>query len=252
MKAVTWHGRRDVRVDDVPDPTIKEPTDAIIRVTSTGICGSDLHLYEVLGPFIDEGDILGHEPMGVVEAVGSEVTDIETGDRVVIPFNISCGHCCMCDHGLQSQCETTQVREHGTRRRALRLHQALRPGPRRPGRVPPGAPGPVRPDQGAATARRTTGSCSCPTCCPPRGRPWSTRTCPEDGSVAVLGLGPIGQMCVRIAQHRGAGKVVRHRSRARAAGAGGAPRHRGRSTSTTDDDLGGCSAIAPAAAARTR
>ena len=114
MKALTFHGRRDVRIDDVPDPTIKEPNDAIIRVTSSGLCGSDLHLYEVLGPFIGEGDILGHEPMGVVEAVGSEVTHIAAGDRVVIPFNISCGHCWMCGNGLQSQCETTQVREQGT------------------------------------------------------------------------------------------------------------------------------------------
>ena len=114
MKALTFHGRRDVRIDDVPDPTIKEPNDAIIRVTSSGLCGSDLHLYEVLGPFIGEGDILGHEPMGVVEAVGSAITDIAVGDRVVIPFNISCGHCWMCGNGLQSQCETTQVREQGT------------------------------------------------------------------------------------------------------------------------------------------
>ena len=113
MKAVTWHGKRDVRVDEVPDPTIQEPTDAIVRITSSGICGSDLHLYEVLAPFLDEGDILGHEPMGVVEAVGSEVTHIAPGDRVVIPFNISCGHCFMCDQGLYSQCETTQVREQG-------------------------------------------------------------------------------------------------------------------------------------------
>src|SRR3954463_11198636 len=114
MKALTWHDKRDVRVDDVPDPILKEPTDAIVRVTSTGLCGSDLHLYEVLGPFIGEGDVLGHEPMGVVEEVGSEVTNISPGDRVVVPFNIACGHCWMCDHGLQSQCETTQVHEHGT------------------------------------------------------------------------------------------------------------------------------------------
>src|SRR5204862_525911 len=76
MKAVTWHGKRDVRVDDVPDPRIVEPTDAIVRVTSSGICGSDLHLYEVMGPFMGEGDVLGHEPMGIVEEVGPEVTDI--------------------------------------------------------------------------------------------------------------------------------------------------------------------------------
>ena len=87
MKAVAWHGTHDVRVDNVPDPKIEKPTDAIIRVTSSGICGSDLHLYEVLGPFIDAGDILGHEPMGIVEEVGAEVTQIKPGDRVVIPFN---------------------------------------------------------------------------------------------------------------------------------------------------------------------
>src|SRR3954469_1892212 len=107
MKALTFHGKRDVRVDNVPDPSIEEPTDAIIRVTSTAICGSDLHLYELFGPFIGEGDILGHEPMGVVEAVGSAVGNIAVGDRVVVPFNISCGSCWMCTNDLQSQCETT-------------------------------------------------------------------------------------------------------------------------------------------------
>src|SRR3954447_14889718 len=114
MRAVTWQGRRKVSVDTVPDPAIKEPTDAIIRVTSTNICGSDLHLYEVLGPFMAVGDVLGHEPMGIVEEVGSEVTAIKPGDRVVIPFQMSCGHCFMCNEKLFSQCETTQVTEHGT------------------------------------------------------------------------------------------------------------------------------------------
>ena len=108
MKAVTFDGRRDIRVDQIPDPAIEEPTDAIVRITSTAICGSDLHLYEVLGMFIDEGDILGHEPMGVVEEVGSAVTEFAPGDRVVVPFNIACGRCYMCEQGLQSQCETTQ------------------------------------------------------------------------------------------------------------------------------------------------
>ncbi len=108
MKALTWHGKRDVRVDNVPDPTIQEPTDAVIRVTSSGICGSDLHLYEVMSPFLEEGDILGHEPMGIVEEVGSEANGLQPGDRVVIPFQISCGHCFMCNTGLQTQCETTQ------------------------------------------------------------------------------------------------------------------------------------------------
>ena len=114
MKAVVWHGKRDVRVDNVPDPTIQEPTDAIVRITSTNICGSDLHLYEVLSPFMTEGDILGHEPMGIVEEVGSGLNgDLKVGDRVVMPFQISCGSCYMCDQQLFTQCETTQVREEG-------------------------------------------------------------------------------------------------------------------------------------------
>ena len=108
MKALTWQGKRSVSVGEVPDPVIQEPTDAIVRITSTAICGSDLHLYEVLGPYMHKGDVIGHEPMGIVEEVGSAVTNLQKGDRVVIPFNISCGHCYICRQGLQSQCETTQ------------------------------------------------------------------------------------------------------------------------------------------------
>src|SRR3954454_15473894 len=114
MKAVTWQGVHDMRVTDVPDARIEQPTDALIKVTSTGLCGSDLHLYETLAPFMEAGDVVGHEPMGVVEEVGSAVTNLRPGDRVVVPFNISCGSCFMCDEGLYSQCETTQVTEQGT------------------------------------------------------------------------------------------------------------------------------------------
>src|SRR5215212_9136219 len=113
MKALTWQGKRNVRVEEVPDPKIQHPTDAIVRITSSAICGSDLHLYEVLGPYLTPGDVLGHEPMGIVEEVGAEVTHIRPGDRVVIPFNISCGSCWMCSRGLFAQCETTQVKEQG-------------------------------------------------------------------------------------------------------------------------------------------
>src|SRR5580693_8319595 len=113
MRALTWHGNLDVRVTDVPDPRIQEPNDAIIAVTSTAICGSDLHLYGVLGPYLSPGDVLGHETMGVVTEVGADITNLVPGDRVVIPFNISCGHCWMCTRGLYAQCETTQVREQG-------------------------------------------------------------------------------------------------------------------------------------------
>ena len=107
MKAVTWQGRRDVRVESVPDPKIEQPTDAILEVTSTNICGSDLHLYEILGAFMNPGDILGHESMGIVREVGGQTGDLRVGDRVVIPFQISCGRCHMCDKQLYTQCETT-------------------------------------------------------------------------------------------------------------------------------------------------
>src|SRR3954468_17417234 len=108
MKAVTWQGHRDIRTEEVPDPRIEQPNDAIVRITSSGICGSDLHLYETLGPFMTEGDVLGHEPMGIVEEVGSAVNGadgLKPGDRVVMPFQISCGHCFMCDQQLYTQCE---------------------------------------------------------------------------------------------------------------------------------------------------
>ena len=114
MKAVTWHGKGDVRVDEVPDPVIQQPTDAIIRVTTTNICGSDLHLVEPLAPFMSVGDVMGHETMGEVVEVGAETGDLKIGDRVSIPFQISCGHCWMCDRGLYTQCETTQVRDQGS------------------------------------------------------------------------------------------------------------------------------------------
>ncbi|HET7783764.1 MAG TPA: alcohol dehydrogenase catalytic domain-containing protein, partial [Arthrobacter sp.] len=114
MKALTWQGKRSVSVEEVPDPVIQEPTDAIVRITSTAICGSDLHLYEVLGPYMHKGDVIGHEPMGIVEEVGSAVTNLRKGDRVVVPFNIACGRCYMCAQGLQSQCETTQVQSKGS------------------------------------------------------------------------------------------------------------------------------------------
>src|SRR5437763_9772045 len=104
MRAVVWHGKEDVRVDEVDDPTIEEPTDAIVRVTSTAICGSDLHLYGGKVIKMEEGDIIGHEPMGIVEEVGSGVPNLAPGDRVVVPFNISCGDCWLCSQGLYSQC----------------------------------------------------------------------------------------------------------------------------------------------------
>ena len=206
MRALTWHGKRDVRIDTVPDPTIEAPTDAIVRITSTGLCGSDLHLYELFGPFLDEGDILGHEPMGIVEAVGPEVTQIAPGDRVVIPFNISCGHCWMCTNALQSQCETTQVHEQGTGASLFgytKLYGQVAGGQAELLRVPQAQYGPIKVPEGPADDRFLYLSDVLPTA-------WQAvdyAAVPPGGTVAVLGLGPIGQMAARIAMHRGAGGV---------------------------------------------
>ncbi|TMR17923.1 glutathione-dependent formaldehyde dehydrogenase [Nonomuraea turkmeniaca] len=202
MKAVTWHGKRDVRVENMPDPSIKEPNDAVIKVTSTGICGSDLHLYEVLGPFMAEGDILGHEPMGIVEEVGPSISNIKPGDRVVIPFNISCGHCHMCGMELYAQCETTQVREQGTGAALFgytKLYGQVPGGQAEYLRVPEAQFGPIRVPTGPPDERFLYLSDVLPTA-------WQAveyAEIPDGGSVTVFGLGPIGQMSARIARHLG-------------------------------------------------
>jgi threonine dehydrogenase-like Zn-dependent dehydrogenase len=207
MKAVTWHGKRDVRVDSVPDPAIQEPTDAIVRMTTTGLCGSDLHLYEVLGPYMTEGDILGHEPMGIVEAVGADVEDLQVGDRVVVPFQIACGDCFMCDQQLYTQCETTQVRDQGCGAALFgytRLYGSVPGAQPEYLRVPYADVGPIKVPQGPADDRFVYLSDVLPTA-------WQAvayADVPEGGSVAVLGLGPIGAMASRIAMHRGAGQVI--------------------------------------------
>jgi threonine dehydrogenase-like Zn-dependent dehydrogenase len=207
LKALTWQGRRDVRVEAVPDPKIEKPTDAIIKVTSSGICGSDLHLYEVLGAFIDPGDVLGHEAMGIVEEVGSEVTQIRAGDRVVIPFNISCGHCYTCDRGLQSQCETTQVHEYGTGAALFgytKLYGQVPGGQAEYLRVPQAHYGPIKVPEGPPDDRFVYLSDVLPTA-------WQAieyADVPAGETVLVLGLGPIGEMCTRIAQHKGAAQVI--------------------------------------------
>jgi threonine dehydrogenase-like Zn-dependent dehydrogenase len=202
MKALTYHGRRDVRVETVPDPRVEEPTDVIVRITSSAICGSDLHLYEVMGAFLDEGDILGHEPMGVVEEVGTDVTALTRGDRVVVPFNISCGTCWMCSQGLHSQCETTQQREHD-RGAALfgytKLYGQVPGGQAEYLRVPFGNTLPIAVPEGPPDDRFLFLSDVLPTA-------WQAveyAAVPDGGTVLVLGLGPIGEMATRVAQHRG-------------------------------------------------
>ncbi|MFH8758123.1 alcohol dehydrogenase catalytic domain-containing protein [Streptomyces atroolivaceus] len=207
MRALTWHGRRDVRVETVPDPVIQHPTDIIVRVTSSGICGSDLHLYEVLGPYLTPGDILGHEPMGIVEETGREVTAVRPGDRVVVPFNVSCGDCFMCDQGLQSQCETTQVREYGSGAALFgytKLYGQVPGGQAELLRVPFGNTLPVKVPDGPPDDRFVYMSDVLPTA-------WQAveyAAVPPGGSLTVLGLGPIGDMAARIALHRGAGLVI--------------------------------------------
>ena len=107
MRAVTWQGNEKMEVRNVPDPTIQEPTDMIVRITATAICGSDLHLYHNGKPVMEEDYVVGHEPMGIVEEVGPGVKKVKKGDRVVIPFNIGCGECHFCTHEMESQCDNS-------------------------------------------------------------------------------------------------------------------------------------------------
>jgi threonine dehydrogenase-like Zn-dependent dehydrogenase len=207
MRALTWHGRRDVRVEEVPDPVLEHPTDAIIKVTSSAICGSDLHLYEVLGPFLAPGDVLGHEPMGIVEEVGSEVSHVKPGDRVVIPFNISCGSCWMCTRGLFAQCETTQNRAKGKGASLFgytELYGSIPGGQAEYLRVPQAHFGPIKVPDEHPDERFLFLSDILPTA-------WQAvkyADLPPDGTLAVLGLGPVGQFAARIGRHLGASRVI--------------------------------------------
>jgi threonine dehydrogenase-like Zn-dependent dehydrogenase len=207
MRAAVWHGRNDVRVENVPDPAIEESTDAIIRVTSSGLCGSDLHLYTVLAPFMTPGDILGHEPMGIVEAVGRDITDLKVGDRVVVPFNIACGHCFMCDSGLQSQCETTQVREYNCGAALFgytKLYGQVPGAQAELLRVPHADYGPIKVPDGTPDDRYLFLSDVLPTA-------WQAvqyASVPKDGSLVILGLGPIGDMTSRVARYLGIQDVI--------------------------------------------
>jgi threonine dehydrogenase-like Zn-dependent dehydrogenase len=105
MKALAWHGKNDIRCDSVPDPTIEDARDAIIKVTACAICGSDLHLFDGIMPTMEKGDVLGHETMGEVVEVGSQTKKLKVGDRVVVPFTIACGECFFCKNGFFSGCE---------------------------------------------------------------------------------------------------------------------------------------------------
>jgi len=207
VKAVTWQGRQDMRVEEVPDPTIEGPADAVVRVTSTGLCGSDLHLYDPLTPFMTPGDIVGHEAMGVVEEVGAGVQNLAVGDRVVVPFNLSCGSCWMCERRLYSQCETTQNRDQGTGASLFgysKLYGQVPGGQAEFVRVPFADFLPVRVPEGPPDERFLYLSDVLPTAW--QGVEYAA--VPEGGTLLGLGAGPIGDMAARIALDRGHRVIV--------------------------------------------
>jgi threonine dehydrogenase-like Zn-dependent dehydrogenase len=202
MKALTWQGTEKVSVEEVPDPRIEQPNDAIIKVTSAAICGSDLHLYKVLGAYLHPGDVLGHETMGIVEEVGPEAGDLKVGDRVVVPFNISCGHCWMCSRGLFAQCETTQVTEYGKGASLFGftdMYGAVPGGQAEYLRVPQAQFGPVKVPEGVSDERYLYVSDVLPT----SWQAFEYTGLTKGQTLAVFGLGPIGQMTARIAMHAG-------------------------------------------------
>jgi len=203
VRAVTWQGKHEVSVESVPDPTIQAPTDAIVRVTSTGICGSDLHLIEPLAAFMDRGDVMGHETMGVVVEVGGQTGELRVGDRVVVPFQIACGSCFMCTQLLPTQCETTQVRDQGTGAALFgysKLYGQVPGGQAEYLRVPQAQFTHIKVPEDLPDDRFVYLSDVLPTA-------WQGvryADVPDGGSLVVLGLGPIGDMACRIAQHQGA------------------------------------------------
>ena len=202
MKAVTWQGRQDMQVTEVPDPVVEQPSDVIVDITSTGLCGSDLHLYDPLTPFMTSGDIVGHEPMGIVREVGPAVETLQVGDRVVVPFNVSCGACWMCDRGLFSQCETTQNRDTGTGASLFgytKLYGRVPGGQAEMLRVPFGDTLPIKVPHGPPDDRFLFLSDVLPTA-------WQAveyADVAQGGTLLVVGVGPIGDMATRIALHRG-------------------------------------------------
>ena len=215
MKALTYHGSKDVRVETVPDPVLAEPDDVILRITATAICGSDLHIYRGKIPAMKEGDVLGHEFMGLVEEAGAGVTALRPGDRVVVPFTISCGTCFFCDRQLFSACETTNPG-----RGAILNKKDIRPGAGLfgyshlyggyPGgqaefvRVPKANVGPLRiPDSTLSDEQVLFLSDILPT-----GYQAVLNGEVQAGStVAIFGAGPVGLMAAACCQMLGASQV---------------------------------------------
>jgi threonine dehydrogenase-like Zn-dependent dehydrogenase len=202
MRALTWQGTGSVGVEDVPDPTIIEPTDVVIAVTSTAICGSDLHLLDVLGPFMHRHDVMGHEPMGIVIEVGSAVQNLRPGDRVVVPFVIACGHCYMCARGLTAQCETTQNRDQNAGASLYGYTELY-------GRVPGGQAERLRVPMADFNAMKINSDLSderylfLSDILPTAWQGVQYAAVPDGGTLVVMGLGPVGQFASRIGKHLG-------------------------------------------------
>lgn len=214
MKALVWHGKEDVRCDIVPDPTIEQPNDIIVRITATAICGSDLHLYDGLMPTMKSGDILGHEPMGIVEEVGSSVTKLKKGDRVVVPFTIACGKCWFCEQTLFSLCDNTNPNHEqaetamGHSPSGLFGYSHMLGG--YPGgqaqflRVPHADVGPIKIESELPDEKVLFLSDIYPT-----GYMAAENANIQPGdTVAVWGCGPVGQFVIRSAWMLGAGRVI--------------------------------------------
>jgi threonine dehydrogenase-like Zn-dependent dehydrogenase len=214
MRALCWHGTHDVRVEDVPDPTILNPHDAIVRITSTAICGSDLHLYDGFIPTMEEGDILGHEFMGEVVETGREVKKLKKGDRVVVPCTISCGQCFFCKRQLWSLCDNTNP---NARKNELlngfptaglfgysHLYGGYAGGQAEFARVPFADIGPLQIQDGLPDEKVLFLSDIFPT------GYMAAENCdiqPGD-TVAVWGCGPVGQFAIRCAFLLGAERVL--------------------------------------------
>jgi threonine dehydrogenase-like Zn-dependent dehydrogenase len=214
MRALTWHGTHDIRCETVPDPSIVDSTDAIVRITSTAICGSDLHLYDGFNPFMEKGDVLGHEPMGIVEEVGPDVKRIRPGDRVVVPFTIACGSCFFCRKTLFSVCENTN-RNPGLAKQLMghttaglfgysHLTGGYAGGQAEYLRVPYADVGPIRIDSDLPDEKVLFLSDVFPT-----GWMAAENAEIEKGdTVAVWGCGPVGQFTIQSAWLMGAGRVI--------------------------------------------
>ena len=216
MKAVCWMGNRDVRVQDVPDPRVIEPTDAVIRITSTAICGSDLHLVDGFVPHMEKGDVLGHEPMGIVEQIGAGVRKLKIGDRVVIPFNIACGECFFCMKQMFGACDNSNTPEGRKLSRAAmgqpagasfgysHLTGGFAGGQAEYLRVPFADVGAFKVESDLEDEQVLFLSDILPT------GYMAAENCQIEGgdTVAVWGCGPVGQFCIQCAWLLGAGRVI--------------------------------------------